>query len=357
MKYNAWDIDYLENKEQYDQIFQNSMHKEQEGDVSFLEENICKLTDRRYAVACASATDALHFSLICHNIGPGDEILVTNFSWISSASCISMVGATPVLCDINLDTYHVSLDSIKRMISEKTKGLIYTHLFGNMSADVFEIIEWCRDNNIAFIEDAAQSLGASLNGTMAGTLGETSSFSFNTNKVIAGTSGGGMFMTDNGEFAKKVAMLRRHGKDNDFSLLGRNSKMFVLNAEIINFRLQRWKQLQERRQAVAQMYSEQLSNINVFIQLPEPNQQHNYHKYVVRFEDQDTRDLVRRQLGATVHYDLPLSVNSMYNQIDHRKDDCGNSLVATQTVLSLPIHPWVEENEITEIIDVLEMLV
>src|SRR6056300_2106014 len=127
----GWDKEYLINKQDYLELFDKSMQKEQESNVEFLEKNLSERLGRN-VVVCANGTDALHFALLSKNIGPGDEVLVTNFSWISSASCISMVGATPVFCDINIDTYHLCMDSVRRMVTSKTKAIIFVHLFGSM---------------------------------------------------------------------------------------------------------------------------------------------------------------------------------------------------------------------------------
>ena len=121
----GWDREYLANKNEYLKLFDNVMQKENERNVEFLEKRIAKTIGRKFAVAVNSGTDALHFSLIVNNIGPGDEVLVTNFSWISSASVVSMVGATPVFCDVDLETNHISVDSMKRMYSDKVKAIIY----------------------------------------------------------------------------------------------------------------------------------------------------------------------------------------------------------------------------------------
>ena len=122
------------------------------------------------------------------------------------------------------------------MYSNKVKAIIYPHLFGNMT-DTTEIQKFCKDRGILFIEDAAQSLGSSLHGIKAGTIGDCSVYSFNSNKVIAGINGGGVVLTDSSKIAKRIKTIRRHGKDKDFSMLGYNSRMYVLNAEIINQRL------------------------------------------------------------------------------------------------------------------------
>ena len=354
IKYNGWDIHYNNNKQQYYDIFDKAMVKEVEGSTEELENAISELTGRQYCVAVANATDALRFSL--KDIGPGDEVLVSDFSWISSSSCISMVGATPVFCDIDLDSYHISFDSIKRMTTDKTKALIYTHLFGNM-VDTTEIRSWCDDHSIMFIEDAAQSLGSSLHGVKAGSIGDCSSFSFNGNKVIAGISGGGMFMTDDKEHADYVKRVRRHGKDKDFCELGMNSKMFVTNADIIQYRLQYMEQWQQQRNQIASWYEIELSD-EVICPIVRPGLEHNFHKYVVRFESKDQRKRVKEGLksvglNASIHYERPLSKNSMYNDIIYKSDDCTNSQLVADTVMSLPIHPFVTEEEVNNICNAL----
>lgn len=356
INYNGWDIEYLQNKETYHAIFDQAMVKEVEGSTESLENAISEITGRQYCVAVANATDALRFSL--KDIGPGDEVLVSDFSWISSSSCISMVGATPVFCDIDLDSYHISFDSIKRMTTDKTKALIYTHLFGNM-VDTTEIRSWCDDHSIMFIEDAAQSLGSSLHGVPAGSIGDCSSFSFNGNKVIAGISGGGMFMTDDKEHADYVKRVRRHGKDKDFCELGINSKMFITNADIIEHRLQYMEQWQQMRNQIATWYSEELSD-DVICPIVRPGLEHNFHKYVIRFDNKDQRKKVKNalkhvRLNASIHYERPLSKNSLYNNIAYRSDECSNAQLVADTVMSLPIHPFVTEDQVDTICNTILM--
>ena len=210
----GWDREYLANKEEYLKLFDKTMQKEQEQNVEFLEDSLKKITGRKYAIACSNGTDALHFALISLGIKRFDEVLTTQFSWISTASCISMTGATPVFCEINILNYHMSLESIKKMYSRKVKAIVYPHLFGNMS-DTKEIIEFCKEKNIAFIEDAAQSLGSSLNGVKAGSIGDISCLSFNANKVVAGIAGGGAILTDDKDKAELFKKLRRHGNNEE----------------------------------------------------------------------------------------------------------------------------------------------
>lgn len=351
--YDGWDREYQENKQDYLDAFDRFMSQMNYENNEDFERSFAERVGRKHCVSVASATDALHFTLLAHNIGPGDEVLVTDFSWISSSACASMVGATPVFCDIDLDSYHISLDSIKRMYSNKVKAIIYPHLFGNMS-DTTELQQFCKDKNILFIEDAAQSLGSSLHGVRAGTIGDCSVYSFNSNKVIAGINGGGVVLTDDEEIAHRVKVIRRHGKDKDFSMLGFNSRMYVLNAEIINLRLRHAERNQERRQQIAQKYNTAFGDLPIVTQQMSNGLNHNYHKYVVRFNDKETRKRVKTALNASIHYETPLSANTMYDSLTSRRDACTASKTASNTVLSLPVHAYLTDNEVNDIINVVK---
>ena len=343
MNYEGWDQDYLENKELYINLFDDAIQKDNEKNVEFLEKKISKYIGRKHGIAINSATDALYYSLKCHGIGLTDEVLVSDFSWISSASCIVMAGATPVFCDIDLDSYHMSFEEIKKKTTNKTKAIIYTHLFGNMT-ETKEIELFCKENDILFIEDAAQSLGSKYKNRYAGSIGDISSFSFNANKVISGISGGGMIFTDEDSIAEYLRKIRKHGKGKDYEMLGYNSKMFYMNAAYIEMRFDRINDLQMRRIKIANRYHEELEELPVVTQVPNDDVIHNYHKYVVRFETKEIRDEVKNKLNAKVHYDSPISKNSMFNLTP-----CPNAQKASDTILSLPCHPYVNEEEISQI--------
>ena len=343
-----WDREYLANKEQYLKLFDDIMQKEQDTNVEFLETSLKELTGRKYAIACSNGTDALHFALRSLNIKSGDEVLTSNFSWISTASCISMVGATPVFCEIDLSSYHITLKSIKKMYSSKVKAIVYPHLFGNMS-DTKDILDFCKEKNIAFIEDAAQSLGSSLNDTKAGSIGDISTFSFNSNKVVSGISGGGAVLTDDKDKADLIRKLRKHGNN---EILGYNSKMLLFNARVIDFRLRKLKEWISKRQDIAKQYDKQLKDY-VDIQSTSNGLNHNYHKYVVRFQNKRIRDKLKEKLNAKIHYDKPLSENVMYKNIDYRKEQTYNSKIVCDTILSLPLDPYMKQEEIEKVINII----
>lgn len=349
ISYDGWDREYKENKMAYFELFNNFMSQLNYENNEEFEQDFAKRFNRKHCISVATATDALHFSLLAHGIGSNDEVLVTDFSWISSASCVTMAGAIPVFCDIDLDTYQMSFDSIKRMYSEKTKAIVYVHLFGNM-VDTTEIRNFCKEKNILFIEDAAQSLGSSLDGIKAGTLGDCSVYSFNSNKVIAGINGGGVILTNDDHIAKRLKMIRRHGKDNGFDILGYNSRMYVLNAQIIALRLKNMEKNQSRRQEIAKRYNDAFKDLPIHTQSPVQGLDHNYHKYTVRFDNKSIRNHIKKALKASVHYEIPISENTMYQKSNYKKDACINSKIVADTIMSLPIHAWLSDDEIDSII-------
>ena len=343
----GWDKEYVANKHEYQKIFEKALTLNPYTDLGFLEKTICENTNRKYAVSVNSGTDALFFSLLALEIKPEDEVLVTDFSWISSASCVSMTNAIPVFCDINLDSYHMSLESIKRMVSPKTKAIVYPHLFGNMS-DVQSILEFCAENNIVFIEDACQSIGSSYKGIKAGSIGRISALSFNANKNIAGIAGGGAVVTNDEKLAEKIKKIRVHGNG---EMLGYNSKMLRINAEIINHRFKSIETWQTARRNIANFYTKSLKALDLPITIQsDSNANHNYHRYVIRCENKKIRNDLKELLKAEVNYDKPISDNVMYASIYHRKDNCVNSKIVADTILSLPLNHYTKLSEAEEVV-------
>lgn len=362
MNYNGWEKDYLLYKSTYDELFEECISAgEQDVSTEFLDDEIAEISKRKYAVTCASATDGLQFALQAFGVGPGQEVLVPDFSWISSASAVSMVGATPVFCDIDENTHQITLDSVKRMVTENTVAIIYPTLFGAMFPEIFAVERWCRKRGITFIEDSAQSLGVELNGTVAGSIGDISVYSFNDNKVIAGINGGGAVMTNNEKIYETVKRLAYHGRgtnyaDRDVTLLGRNSKMYLFNAKIISMRLKRREHFQKLRQEIARHYFDLFIDGNDFVKIQELpfGLNHNYHKFVLKFESKEMRDKVKQHCGTNLHYPDPISANTYYS--GKYKTDNGNKTAqkVADTIMSLPCHAWMTTLDVEEICDILD---
>ena len=216
-------------------------------------------------------------------------------------------------------------------------------------SDTKDILDFCKEKNIAFIEDAAQSIGSSLDDTKAGSIGDISTFSFNSNKVVSGISGGGAVLTDDKDKADLIRKLRKHGNN---EILGYNSKMLLFNARVIDFRLRKLKEWISKRQDIAKQYDKQLKDY-VDIQSTSNGLNHNYHKYVIRFQNKRIRDKIKEKLNAKIHYDKPLSENVMYKNIDYRKEQTYNSKIVCDTILSLPLDPYMKQEEIEKVINII----
>ena len=350
MSSTGWDLEYKENRETYQQIFDEVMSTpKHETDISFLEKSLSEKVHRKEAVVCASGTDALLISLKAMGVGPGDGVLVSSFSWLSSASVVSMVGATPVFCDIDLNTYHMCFESMAQKIRSspvKVKAIIYPQLFGNMT-QFADVEDFCWDNGIGqecIIEDACQALGAWIGGTPAGCGGNASAISFNANKNVAGIAGGGAVLTDSIKLAAYARKWRQHGNG---EFLGTNSKMLLLNAAIINHRLKNLDDMIERRQKLAKIYDKGLADLPVYLQTNGKGKKHTYHKYVVRFEDKKTRDLAKEAIGGTVHYTTPINYLPMY---ENSYEEMPNARHLCDTILTLPLHHYSEEQDLERVL-------
>lgn len=304
-------------------------------EVKTLEECVKTLTNRNYSIAVNNGTEALYLSLISNGIGKGDEVIVPNFSWVSTASCVSMVGATPVFCDIDINTYHLSMQSVRRMCTSRTKAIIFAHLFGSM-CETQDLKIFCQNHGILLVEDSCQAFGCSLNGQVAGSIGDISTFSFNTNKVVVGLTGGGMVLTDNEEVAERVKKLRHHGHGDGFEMLGRNSRMSEIDAEHILKQLEFFDQECKLREMSVQKYNKYF---DLCTQQKPQGLISNYFRHTVRFDNKEIRDSIRDIFKLKVHYDRPISENSMYLNIDHKKDSCTNAQIVSDTIVTLPIRP------------------
>lgn len=365
LNYNGWERDYFDHQAEYKKMFDDCMSLgEQDVDVSFLDNKIAQIANRRYAVSVANATDGLLFALQAYGVGPGDEVLVPSFGWISSASAVNMAGAEPVFCDIDIDSYQITLDSMKKMAGPRTKAVIYPCLFGAMWPEIFDAVNWCKEQDIIFIEDSAQALGTELNGVKAGSIGDVSVYSFNDNKVIAGINGGGAVMTNSKLTYKHVEKLAYHGRsrtNSDVKYLGRNSKMYLFNAKVIEFRLASMDKWQKRRQEIARRYFDNIIDGNDFL-VSGPHKQehkklpdglnHNYHKFTVRFTSNHLRDFVRRHTGANIHYDRPLPSMEYYRK--NKKDSTSVAEEVSGTIMTLPCHAWLLDDEVENICDLFD---
>lgn len=323
--------------------------------VAGLERRLAGLAGRKHAVAVNSGTDALHFALLAGGIRRGEEVLVTDFSFISSASAIALAGARPVFVDVDA-TYNMDLERAVEHITDRTRALVFVHLYGQMS-DPERIEAFARAHGLILIEDAAQAIGASFRGRPAGSLGLASCLSFNSTKTISAPGGGGAVLTDEDAVAERVRRLRYHGKapDGRFAELGYNSLMPTLTAAVLDLKLDHDADWQARRHEVVAYYRDRLEERDDLLLPSEiPGSRHIYHKFVVRTP---RRNALMAHLGeagieAKVHYPLPLHREPAV-ALNGREDDrrYPNALHFADTVLTLPAHAFLSPGEVETIVE------
>lgn len=320
-------------------------------DVAEFENKIGSYCNRRFAVAVGSCTDALYFALLATGIKPGDEVLVTSFSFIASVSPILRAGAIPVFTDIDPSTYMMDPADLERKISPRTKAIVAVHLFGQ-TLPIDRIEEISSGYQLALIEDAAQSIGAHDNGRMAGSMGHASCMSFDPTKVIGAFGNGGVLLTDDAEIASRVRKYHYHGKNMDtgeFEILGFNSRLASSQAALLTLQLDWLPGWIAERARVAGIYMDDLRSLpDITLPVTRPGSNHVYHKFVIRAGKE--RDRLMAHLGKNgiktmIHYSNALFENPLFRDFPYKAESLANVHKATQEVLSLPVYPYMTDEE------------
>ena len=232
--------------------------------VAQFERQVADYIGAKHAIAVSSGTAALHLSLIALGIGPGDEVIVPAYTFPATANVVELVGAKPVLVDVDLDTYNIQVEHIERAISLKTRAIIPVHLFGN-PADMAPIMKIAKEYNLAVIEDAAGALGSDYKGRRCGTMGNLGCFSFHPRKIIT-TGEGGMVVTDDDDLAERIRCLRNHGMQKvgiqyNFFYAGFNYRMNELEAVLGINQMREIQKIINERQRLAELYMNLLSDV------------------------------------------------------------------------------------------------
>lgn len=341
---------YNENREifstELDKVMQSGMFLKGK-EIDMLEKKLSEYCSRKYCYTVSSCTDALIFSLLALDIKPGDEVIVTSFSFISSASAILHAGATPVFVDINPNTCLSSEQDIFNKITEKTKAVILVQLYGQMhSKKLVEDIE--KKYGIPVIEDAAQSFGSIYENIKSGSSGTISCLSFDPTKVIGGFGTGGAVLTNNDEIAEKINMLRNHGRNKKRNIIlpGYNSQITSYQAALINLQLNKLEEYIDKRKLIAERYDAAfkiLPEVKTLI-IPE-NIVHNYHKYIIITENRDALRQFLKEHGieTMIHYSDILPEQPVFK--DYNKNDYPFAKKISKQILSLPLYPELKNEE------------
>ncbi len=314
----------------------------------------------KYAVAVSNGTAALHLALLAAGVGPGDEVIVPPFTFVATATVVLLVGAKPIFADIDPETYNINPDNVRKLISPRTKAIIPVHLYG-LPADMDPIMEIASDHNIIVIEDAAQAHGASYKGRMVGSIGHMGCFSFYATKNMT-TGEGGMITTNDKEYWERLRMLRTHGqvKGYDPHILGYNYRMPEIEAAIGLVQLSKLPRFLDVRRRNAMLLSEGLSDVKG-IRIPyEPSEsRHSWYLYTIAVDSK--RDELRKKLndigiGASVYYEVPVHLTPLFRGMGFREGMYPSAESAASRVLSLPVHPGLNDNDIVFIYESVKKL-
>ncbi|MDE3171676.1 MAG: DegT/DnrJ/EryC1/StrS family aminotransferase [Gemmatimonadota bacterium] len=324
--------------------------------VERLEKEVAELSHTPYAVGCASGTDALLLALRALDVGPGDEVITTPFTFFATAGTIHNVGATPVFVDVEPDTFNISVDAIERAITAKTKAIVPVDLFGQM-APVERIAAIAR--GIPIVEDAAQSIGASrmIDGVrrMAGEVPTIGTFSFFPSKNLGGYGDGGMMVTQDKGLADRLRRLRMHGGSRQYfhDEVGYNSRLDALQAAVLSAKLPHLAAWSAKRRTNAAYYNRALADVRqVVTPFVDPANESIFNQYTLRCERRDELQahLKGRGIGTSIYYPLPLHLQPCFAYLGYRAGSCPESEHAAQQVLSLPIYPELTTAQLDEVV-------
>jgi dTDP-4-amino-4,6-dideoxygalactose transaminase len=320
--------------------------------VKAFEEAFAEMCGVKHAIATTSGTTALHVALLAHEIGPGDEVITSPFTFIASANSVLFTGAKPVFVDIDPATFNVDPQQIEAAITPQTKAILPVHLFGLM-ADMDAIMELAAAHDLNVIEDACQAHGATQGGKKAGAFG-TGTFSLYPTKNITSAEGG-MITTDDDEIAESCRVIRQHGMRRRYyhDELGYNFRMTDVHAAIGLAQLGKLAQFNQQRRANAQYLTEHLEGVTTPT-APE-GFRHVFHQYTIRVPSGKRNELAaylrENGVGTGIYYPVPIHQQTYYvNELGYDQT-LPEAERATEEVLSLPVHPALTQGDLETIVE------
>ena len=323
--------------------------------VQQLECEVAGLSKTKYAVGCANGTDAILLALRALDVGRGDEVVTTPFTFFATAGTIHNVGATPVFVDIEPRTFNIAPEAVAAAVNERTKAVIPVDLFGQM-APIEQVAMAAK--GIPVIEDAAQSIGARREvvgqWTMAGQAATIGTFSFFPSKNLGGYGDGGMVVTQDEALFKRLMRLRTHGSVKTYyhDEVGYNSRLDALQAAVLHAKLPHLAKWSERRRENAAYYNDAFAGVaDIVTPYVDPLNESIYNQYTIRVPRRDAlqQHLKDRGIGSAIYYPLPLHLQPCFAYLGYREGSCPESERAAREVLSLPIYPELTRAQLDEV--------
>jgi len=311
----------------------------------------------KHVIPCANGTDALTVSMMALNLKPGDEVITTSFTFIATAEVIALLGLTPVVVDVDADTFNIDPEAIKRAITPKTKAIVPVHLFGQC-ADMEAILEIAHKYNLYVIEDACQAIGAEYifndgRHQKAGTIGHVGCTSFFPSKNLGCYGDGGAIFTNDDELAKQLRVMVNHGMTVRYyhDYIGVNSRLDSIQAAILDVKLPHLDEYNKARNKAAEYYDRAFAN-NPRLKIPgrSTHSTHVFHQYTLVTSGLDrnalTEYMALHQVPAMVYYPVPLHMQKAYLDPRYKNGDFPVTEHLCQTVVSLPMHTELDEEQL-----------
>ncbi|AEA46579.1 DegT/DnrJ/EryC1/StrS family aminotransferase [Archaeoglobus veneficus] len=346
--------EYQEIKEEIDQAIQRVLER---GwfilgeELEAFEKEFSSYIGAKYGIGVNSGSDALYLGVKALGIGKGDEVITVSHTFISTVDAIVRNGAKPVFVDIDPETYTIDVSQIEKKITERTKAILPVHLYGH-PADMGSIMEIGEKYSLFVIEDACQAHGAEYNGKKVGSIGDIGCFSFYPTKNLGAYGDGGIVVTNDDELANKLRTLRNYGSSKKYyhEFVGVNSRLDEIQAAILRVKLKYLEEWNEKRRNIARLYNEFLESSDLVTPTEKEYAKHVYHLYVIRYKERDKlqQNLLKCGIQTQIHYPIPMHRQKAYLELEYN-----TSLPVTEKIcneiLSLPMHPWLREEEIRRI--------
>ncbi len=321
--------------------------------VSALEQEIAAYTGTRFGVGVNSGSDALTLALRALDVGPGDEVITTPFTYIAPAESIHQVGARIVFADIHPRTFNIDAAEVAKKITPKTRAIIPVHLFGQ-AAPLDELLALAQPRGIHVIEDCAQSIGVTYKGQPVGSLGAMGCFSFYPTKNLGADGDGGMVVTQDEALAKKLKMLRVHGIERRYfhDLHGYNSRLDELQAAILRVKLPHLKRWNARRAEIARYYTQNLEHLPLEFPVTARDTTHVFHVYAVLAERRDAlqKFLAEKGVPTLIYYPLPLHLQKLYANLGWKEGDFPVAEKIAKLILPLPMYPELTKEHLDHVV-------
>lgn len=343
--------------------------------VKSLEEKVAKYTNTKHAIGCASGSDALLLSLMALDIGPGDAVITTPYTFFATAGAIARLGATTIFVDIDPKTYNIDPNKLEDFLNHKSpvtshkslfttggariKAIIPVHLYGQ-SADMDPIMEIAKKHDLVVIEDGAQAIGTEYDGRRVGSIGHFGCFSFFPSKNLGGLGDGGIVTTNDDNYAERLRVLRVHGSKPKYyhKFVGANSRLDTINAAALEVKLSHLDKWSAARKANADWYTAAFTKAGLadrFLQTPYevPGGRHIYNQYVIRAKDRDglMKHLKENGIGNEIYYPVPLHIQECFASLGYKQGDCPNSEEAAKETVAIPIYPELTSEQKQYVVD------